>query len=45
MLSVPFYHSLFRKYVIIFGTLFNNIRIERVDQAGNVAHTLKVPIA
>jgi len=45
MLSVPFYHSLFRKYVIIFGTLFNNIRIERVDQQGNVAHTLKVPIA
>ena len=45
MLSVPFYHSLFRKYVIIFGTLFNNIRIERVNQSGVVAHTLKVPIA
>jgi len=45
MLSVPFYHSLFRKYVIIFGTLFNNIRIERVDQTGVVTQTLKVPIA
>ena len=45
MLSVPFYHSLFRKYVIIFGTLFNNIRIERVDQTGAVTQTLKVPIA
>jgi hypothetical protein len=45
MLSVPFYHSLFRKYVIIFGTLFNNIRIERTNQDGDVVQTLKVPIA
>ena len=45
MLTVPYYHSLFRKYVIIFGTLFNNIRIERVNQSGVVTQTLKVPIA
>lgn len=45
MLTVPYYHSLFRKYVIIFGTLFNNIRIERVNQSGDVTQTLKVPIA
>lgn len=44
MLSVPFYHSLLKKYVIIFGTLFNNIRIERLDANGAVAQTLKVPI-
>lgn len=45
MLSIPFYHSLLKKYVIIFGTLFNNIRIEKLDASGNVIHTLKVPIA
>jgi hypothetical protein len=45
MLSVPFYHSLFRKYVIIFGSLFSNIRIERLNTAGDVVAHLKVPIA
>ena len=45
MLSVPYYHSLLKKYVIIFGTLFNNIRIERLNADGTVNSTLKVPIA
>jgi len=45
MLSVPFYHSLLRKYVVIFGTLFNNIRVEKLNSDGTVALTLKVPIA
>ena len=45
MLSIPYYHSLLKKYVIIFGSLFNNIRIEKLDSGGNVIHTLKVPIA
>lgn len=45
MLSVPFYHSLLKKYVIIFGTLFNNIRIERVETDGTIAQRFKVPIA
>lgn len=45
MLTVPFYHSLLKKYVIIFGTLFNNINIERLDDNGNVAQTFKVPIS
>lgn len=45
MLSVPFYHSLLKKYVIVFGTLFNNIRIERFNSDGTVHDTLKVPIA
>lgn len=44
MLSVPFYHSLFKKYVIIFGTLFNNIRLDRIDENGNKT-TIRVPIA
>ena len=45
MLSIPYYHSLLKKYVVIFGTLFNNIRIERVNADGTVEQTLKVPIA
>jgi hypothetical protein len=45
MLSIPYYHSLLKKYVVIFGTLFNNIRIERLNADGSVEQTLKVPIA
>ena len=41
----PFYNSLFKKYVAIFGTLFNNVLIERYDGAGNLTQTLKVPIS
>lgn len=45
MLSVPYYHSLLKKYVIIFGTLFNNIFIERLNADGTIAQQQKVPIA
>lgn len=45
MLTVPFYHSLFRKYVIIFGSLFSNIQVERLNTSGQVVGNLKVPIA
>ena len=41
----PFYNSMFKKYVAIFGTLFNNIYIDRTDSDGNVIQELKVPIA
>ncbi len=45
MLTVPFYHSLLKKYVIVFGTLFNNIYIERTNSSGVVTQTLRVPIS
>ena len=45
MFSTPFYFSLIRKYVILTGTLFNNIRITRTDKDGNVTSLLKVPIS
>jgi hypothetical protein len=45
MLNIPYYHSLLRKYVIIFGTLFNNIRIERLNADGTIAQNLKIPLA
>lgn len=40
----PFYFSLIRKYVILVGTLFNNIRITRTNSSGDVTSLLKVPI-
>lgn len=45
MLSAPFYHSLIKKYVVIFGTLFNNIKIERYDDNGVDSQSIRVPIA
>jgi len=43
--SSPFYNTLFKKYVVIFGTLFNNIKIERKNSSGGLEQTFKVPIA
>lgn len=43
--GIPFYNSLFKKYVAIFGTIFNNIYIDRTDSDGNIIEELKVPIA
>lgn len=45
MLGHTFYHNTIRKYVILFGTLFNDIHINRVDTDRNVTRTLKVPIS
>lgn len=39
----PFYHNTIRKIIISFGTLFNELQIDRVDSAG-VFHTKPVPI-
>ena len=44
MFGTPFYFSLLRKYVILTGTLFNNIKITRTDKNGNQVALLKVPI-
>ena len=44
MFGNPFYFSLIRKYVIIVGTLFNNIRVIRTDSANNTTQVIKVPI-
>jgi hypothetical protein len=42
--KTPFYFSLIRKYIITFGTLFNNIYITRTDKNGNVTLLERVPI-
>ena len=39
-----FGHGLLRKYVIYFGTLFNNIWLKRYDNAGTLVQTSKVPL-
>jgi len=45
MVPSYFYHGLIRKYVVYFGTLFNDISIERTDDNGNVIQDFVVPIA
>jgi len=45
MFGSDFYHGTMRKYVTLFGTLFNDIYITRTDASNNPIETLKVPIA
>lgn len=45
MFGRTFYHDTLRKYVILFGTLFNDIWINREDNAGNVKQSLRVPLS
>lgn len=39
-----FYHSLFRKYILYFGTVFNNISIVRKNTQNAVEQIVNVPI-
>lgn len=43
--SSPFYFSSIRNLVIGFGSLFDNIKIQRFDDTGAVTKTLLVPLA
>jgi hypothetical protein len=44
MFGTTFGHGTLRKYVIYFGTLFNNIWLKRYDNAGQLQQTMKVPL-
>jgi len=44
MLGHKFYHESLRKYIILFGTLFNDLRIERRNSNDNVIQTIKCPL-
>lgn len=44
MFGHTFYHGSIRRYVVLFGTLFNDIIINRPDPAHNEIHTIKVPV-
>jgi hypothetical protein len=41
----PFYHSHLRKLITSFGTIFNDISIQRKDNTDNVIKTISVPIS
>ena len=40
-----FYNEVLRKTVVGFGTLFNNLEINRFDSSGNVTEVSKVPLS
>jgi hypothetical protein len=45
MLGNYYYHSIIRKTIIAFGTLFNNIDIKHKDSNNNIISQMKVPIS
>jgi len=45
MFGQYFYHSHIRKTVSVFGTLFNNIGIQRKDANGSAIQNMKVPLS
>ena len=40
-----FYHGTLKKYVVLFGTLFNDTWINRFDADGNVKQSFKIPLS
>lgn len=44
MFNQDFYFNTIRKYVALFGTLFNDLHISRTDSSGNLSGYIKVPI-
>lgn len=45
MFGQTWQHSTLRKYVILFGTLFNNLYVNREDTIGETIQTLKIPLS
>ena len=45
MFGQYFYHSHIRKTVAVFGTLFNNISVQRKDANGTSVNNVKVPLS
>jgi hypothetical protein len=44
MFGTQYYNETTRRYVAVFGTLFNDIKISRKDNAGSTIQTMTVPI-
>lgn len=44
MFGSTFYNETTRRYVAVFGTLFNDITISRKDNSGTTIQTMKVPV-
>lgn len=45
MFGHNFYHESIRKYIIMFGNMFNDIDVVRYDNSGAVSRVIRVPIA
>lgn len=45
MFGNHFYHATIRRFVSVFGTLFNNISVVRKDTSGKVISIVRVPLA
>jgi hypothetical protein len=45
MFGHDFYHGTLRRYVILFGNLFNEVQVRRFNDAGAVIQNVAVPIA
>lgn len=45
MFGNEFYHETIRRYVIVFGTMFNDMVVWRKNAAGAIVKRIKVPIA
>lgn len=45
MFTDQYYHGVIRKYVIIFGNLFNDIKVQRFNSSGQRIQTIEVPLA
>lgn len=45
MFGNTFYHGTLKKYVILFGTLFNDVWVVRRDANGKVKQSFKVPLS
>ena len=45
MLGTRFYNQSFRKLIIAFGQIFNNVVIQRTNSTGGVTARIKVPLA
>lgn len=44
MISQPYYYNIFRKITIAFGTIFNELKIQRKDSADNLLKEIDVPL-
>ena len=45
MLGTYYYNEIFRKTVVAFGTIFNNIDVRHKDSSDNITSVIKVPLA
>lgn len=45
MFGHDFYHGTLRRYIIMFGNLFNEIQVERFNSSGTKVQSVNVPIA